>query len=152
VQPIAAQPTLAPTPIAKSVAATRTAEDGAVQLLAILQRQGRLVDFLQENLAAYEDAQIGAAVRNIHDGCRQALAEHVTLEPVYAQAEGSPVTVEPGFDAQAVRLTGQVSGSPPFRGVLRHRGWRIAQIELPEQMQATGTPRIVAAAEVEINA
>src|SRR5207253_6846543 len=36
----------------------------AVQLLAILQREGRLLDFLQEDVDGYADAQIGAAVRD----------------------------------------------------------------------------------------
>ena len=125
-------------------------ETGAVQMLAILQRQGRLVDFLQEDLGPFDDAQIGAAVRSVHAGCKQALDEHVELEAIYAEAEGSRVTVEPGFDAYAVRLSGSVSGEPPFTGTLRHRGWRAAGIDLPKQVDAQITERIVAAAEVEV--
>ena len=127
---------------------TQPPEAAAVQILSILQREGRLIDFLQEDIQAYDDAQIGAAVRNVHEGCRQALAEHVTLEPVMEQPEGSTVTVEAGFDAHAVRLVGRVAGDPPFSGALRHRGWRIAQIDLPELMHRQD--RIVAAAEVEV--
>jgi hypothetical protein len=129
-----------------------SAEAGAVQMLAILQRQGRLLDFLQEDLSPYDDAQIGAAVRTIHEGCRQALAEHVKVEPIYNEAEGSTVTVQPGFDTRAIRLTGDVAGEPPFRGELRHRGWRVARIDLPRQAQSQDKELIVAAAEVEVNA
>ena len=129
-----------------------SAEAGAVQMLAILQRQGRLIDFLQEDLSLYDDAQIGAAVRTIHEGCRQALAEHVKVEPIYNEAEGSTVTVQPGFDTRAIRLTGDVAGEPPFRGELRHRGWRVARIDLPRQAQSQDKELIVAAAEVEVNA
>ena len=100
----------------------------------------------------YDDAQIGAAVRNIHAGCRQALAEHVKLEPIYNEAEGSSVAVQPGFDAHAVRLTGDVVGEPPFRGELRHRGWRVVSIDLPQQAHGQDKQMIVAAAEVELNA
>ena len=129
-----------------------SAEAGAVQMLAILQRQGRLIDFLQEDLSLYDDAQIGAAVRTIHEGCRQALTEHVKMEPIYNEAEGSTVTVQPGFDTRAIRLTGDVAGEPPFRGELRHRGWRVARIDLPRQAQSQDKELIVAAAEVEVNA
>lgn len=123
-------------------------EAAAIQMLAILQRKGRLIDFLQEDIAPFADDQIGAAVRNVHAGCREALAEHVTLEPVLDQPEGSRVTIEPGFDAGEIRLTGNVAGDPPFTGALQHRGWRAVRVELPELMQTQR--RVVAAAEVEI--
>ena len=125
-------------------------EASAIQILAILQRKGRLIDFLQEDLSAYDDAQIGAAVRAVHEGCNQALAEYIDLEPVFAEAEGSSVTVAPGFDAHAIRLTGNIVGDPPFKGALRHRGWRAARVNLPTQTAAQQQERIVAAAEVEV--
>ena len=125
-------------------------ETPAIQLLAILQRKGRLVDFLQEDLSAYADDQIGAAVRPIHEGCKQALAETMTLEPVMADAEGSTVTVPPGFDATTVRLTGNVSGEPPFRGTVQHRGWRVKSIDLPKRTKRDAGAMVVAAAEVEV--
>ena len=122
--------------------------DAALRLLGALQEEGRLVDFLQEDLSAYPDDQLGAAVRGIHDGCRKALRERVTVEPVLRGAEGDPVTVDAGFDPAAVRLTGNVSGAPPFRGVLRHAGWRATAVALPER--AGRDPRVLAPAEVEI--
>jgi len=123
--------------------------DPAVAFLAVLQREGRLVDFLREDLAAYSDAQVGAAVRSIHASCRKVLDEHLALEPVRSEDEGARVVIENGFDASAVRLTGNVSGKPPFRGVLRHRGWRTRRVELPADA-AGQDPSIVAPAEVEI--
>jgi len=122
----------------------------AVQLLAILQRQGRFVDFLQEDLRAYEDAQIGAAVRSVQEGCKKALSEHVKLEPVFKEEEGSEVTIQPDFDAYTVRLTGNVAGDPPFQGTIRHRGWRVVGVDLPRQMEEREGVRIVAPAEVEV--
>ncbi len=124
----------------------------AVQILSALQREGRLIDFIQEDLDIYEDAQIGAAVRSIHEGCRKAISEHLELKPVYEQEEeGAEVTVKPGFDARAVRLTGNVAGDPPFRGVLRHRGWRVVRLELPSQVtEQNETNWVLAPAEVEI--
>jgi hypothetical protein len=109
----------------------QASDEKAVQILAILQRKGRLIDFLQENISAYEDRQIGAAVRNIHKGCREAIAEHIVLEPVMKEAEGANVTVNEGFDPSAIRLTGNVVGSPPFQGVLKHGGWKAVKVNMP---------------------
>jgi hypothetical protein len=126
------------------------APEAAIQMLAILQRQGRLIDFLQENLSLYEDAQIGAAVRSVHAGCKQAIEEHVHLTPVYEAEEGAQIMVEAGFDASATRLIGAVSGQPPFTGVLRHRGWRVVNVELPQLTPGQGKDWILAPAEVEV--
>gem|GEM_PF-978052 len=120
----------------------------ALQLLSILQRKGRLIDFLQEDLHAYDDAQIGAAVRTVHAGCKEALDAYVALAPVYEEAEGTAVTIAPGFDPQAVRLTGDIAGDPPFHGALRHRGWRVEKLNLPQLMHTQD--KVIAAAEVEV--
>jgi hypothetical protein len=101
-----------------------------VRFLGLLQREGRLIDFLTENIASYDDAQVGAAVRKIHDDCQRALNEHLELGPVMAQEEETTVEVPAGFDPSAVRLTGNVTGQPPFRGTLKHRGWRVKAIKL----------------------
>jgi len=118
---------------------------GAVTLLAVLQREGRLVDFVLEEIEGFDDAQVGAAVRDIHKGVRRALTEHVALEAILGDAEGSAVTVPAGFDAAAIRLTGAVAGAPPFEGTLRHHGWRAKKVDLPR-----GAEGIVAPAEVEV--
>jgi hypothetical protein len=122
---------------------------GAVALLALLQREGRFVDFLMEEIDGYSDNQIGAAVRDIHRGCRRAMAEHLPLAPVLAGSEESPVHVPDGFDASAIRLTGDVPGDPPFRGTLKHHGWRIERSSLPQPPGGTESG-IVAPAEVEL--
>jgi hypothetical protein len=142
---------LAPPPAALAEAApAEDSSDRAVQLLALLQRDGRLVDFLGEDLTPYQDAQVGAAVREVHANCRKALEQYVVLEPVLAGEEDRPVTVQEGFDPAAVRLVGNVTGHPPLRGLLRHRGWRVAKINLPS-LPPKGTGRaVVAPAEVEI--
>jgi hypothetical protein len=123
---------------------------GAVQLLALLQREGRLLDFLQEEIDGYSDDQIGAAVRDIHRGCKKVLAEHAPLEPVLAGQENASVRVDPGFDPSRIRLTGNVVGEPPFTGTLRHHGWRTARVVLPE-LTGTTDPTVVAPAEVELS-
>jgi hypothetical protein len=104
---------------------------GALQLLGLLQREGRLVDFLHEDIAGYDDAAIGAAVRDIHKGCRKVVVEHFGVEPVLDAEENEAVTVDTGFDPGRIRLVGNVSGEGPFKGTLRHHGWRAARVSLP---------------------
>jgi hypothetical protein len=122
--------------------------DRAVQVLALLQRDGRLVDFLMEDLAAYPDAQVGAAARDIHRGCRDSLARYITLAPVLDEEEGRPVTVERGVDPARLKIVGNAPASPPLRGVLRHRGWEATRVELPPLLTTGRT--IVAPAEIEV--
>ena len=124
--------------------------DRAIQMLALLQRDGRLVDFLAEDISAYPDAQIGSAVRSIHDNCRQMLDKYVKLEPILNSDGDQPVTVPLGFDLAAIRLIGKVAGEPPVQGVLRHKGWRVKEIHLPPLPQGAGR-MVVAAAEVELS-
>jgi Domain of unknown function (DUF2760) len=124
--------------------------DRAVQILALLQRDGRLIDFLAENVSAYPDVQLGAAVRTIHDTCRQVLDQYVKLEPILDSEEDHPVTVQAGFDPAAVKLIGNVTGEPPVRGLLRHKGWRVKEVSLPPLPQAAGR-MVVAPAEVELS-
>jgi hypothetical protein len=122
--------------------------DAALQLLALLQREGRLVDFLEEDVASFSDADIGAAARVVHSGCRKALREHVKLEPVRTEEEGAKVTLSEASPNE-VKLTGNVSGKGPHTGVLRHRGWRAANVSLPTAIEGHDA-RIVAQAEVEL--
>ncbi len=142
----------APEKVEKPAAAKLPTDDGrgAVQLLSLLQREGRLLDFLQEEIDGYADAQIGAAVRDIHRGCKKALAEHVPLEPVLSEPENSRVRVDAGFDPSRIRLTGNIVGEPPFMGTLKHHGWRTAKVALPQAAAATD-PSVVAPAEVELS-
>jgi hypothetical protein len=123
--------------------------DRAVQMLALLQRDGRLIDFLAENISAYPDAQIGAAVRTIHETCRQVLDQYVKLEPILNSEEDQPVTVPAGFDLASIKLIGNVAGEPPVRGVLRHKGWRVKEVNLPPLPLGAGR-MVVAPAEVEL--
>jgi Domain of unknown function (DUF2760) len=120
----------------------------AVQLLAILQRDGRLVDFLEEDIAPYNDAQVGAAVRDVHANCRAALARYLTLEPVLAEAEGEQLRAV-GTDVTRVKLIGAVSSSGEQSGVVRHRGWRVTHLALPS-LPREDARSIVAPAEIEV--
>jgi hypothetical protein len=124
------------------------AEHTALRLLAFLQEEGRLVDFLTEDVAPYSDEQIGAATRGIHASCAKALKQVVVLERVLPGSEDDPVTLEAGFDAGAIRLVGNVGGAPPFRGTLRHAGWRATHVAVPAR--AGTDPFVLAPAEVEI--
>jgi len=150
----AAQPPVFPK---KDVAPTepqkKTAEENltaAFQVLSIFQREGRFIDFLKEDLSMYDDAQIGAAVRNLQESWKKAFQEHFTVEPIFKEPEGSSVTISAGFDASKIKLTGDVIGDPPFEGIVVHRGWKLVKVDLP---MFTGSQRqewVITPAEVEI--
>jgi hypothetical protein len=121
-----------------------------LMLLNALQREGRLIDFLQQDVAAFSDEEVGAAARVVHGGCRKVLGQYFELEPATKEAEGSAMTIPQGFDAQRIRLTGNVAGQPPFRGTLKHHGWVASAIRMPALSEAMD-PRVVAPAEVELS-
>lgn len=143
-------PAPAPAPVAPAPAPLRVnTPESALQLLTLLQREARLIDFANENLASYADADIGAAARVVHEGCARVLKEHFTIAPVRSEAEGARVTLEEGFDAASVRLTGNVVGKAPFKGTLSHRGWRATDVRLP-QLAKEHDASVIAPAEVEL--
>lgn len=118
-------------------------------VLALLQREGRLIDFLREDVGGFSDSDIGAAARVVHAGSRKVLDQYLTLEPVLKDSEGASVSVPNGFNAEKIRLTGNVAGQPPFRGTLKHHGWIATSVRLPE-VSAALDPRVLAPAEVEL--
>ena len=144
-QPAAAP---APTPVSAPVPVEQE-HASALLVLSMLQREGRFIDFLQENVSAYQDADVGAAARIVHEGCRKVVSQYLTLEPVLPDSEGARVTVPPGFDAQRIRLTGNVAGQPPFSGSLKHHGWVTKALKFPAVSPALD-PRVLAPAEVEL--
>ena len=122
--------------------------DGALQILAILQRDSRLIDFLMEDVSGYSDDQVGAAVRELHDQCRDAVGRYVTLTPVIDGVEGTYAKA-PAQDASLVKFVGNVPAKPPAGGTLRHKGWRATKVELPN-LPAKQDATIIAPAEIEI--
>jgi hypothetical protein len=152
---LASAPVLPAAPIPAEVAAEGSAPEAepdataALQLLAILQREGRVLDFLQEDIAAYSDAEVGAAARVVHQGCKRGLADYVEIAAVRAEPEGAAVVLEAGFDAARTRVTGNLVGEPPFRGTLAHHGWRVTKIRLPRLSEGHDAS-ILAPAEVEV--
>jgi len=122
----------------------------AITLLATLQREARFVDFIKESLDGYSDAQIGAAVRDVHRDCSKVLDRLFAIKSMVDQEEGSAVEVPKGFDAGRYRLTGNVAGDPPFRGSLAHHGWEAAEVQLPAWSGTQHSARVVAPVEVEL--
>lgn len=120
-----------------------------LRLLAMLQKDGRLLDFLQEDITNYSDTQVGAAVRSIHENCRKSLEEFVTLRPLMTEEEGAKITIPKGYDASAIKVVGKVKGEAPYQGILRHKGWKAHKESLPKQITA-GDRSVVCPAEVEI--
>jgi hypothetical protein len=148
--PVAAGvPSPAPLTVAPPLPAAGQAEGEIAAFLALLQEKGRLVDFLMEDVTTYDDAQVGAAARVIHQGCKEVLAEHFSITPVSGAEEGSRVTVPAGYAADEYRLIGKISGNPPFSGKLIHKGWRTEYVKLPRTAKSDHLPTI-APAEVEL--
>lgn len=132
---------------APAAPALRTS-DGALQLLGILQRDSRLVDFLMEDISAYADDQVGAAVRELHDQCRDSVARYVSLAPVIDGVEGTFVQA-PSKDPNVVKFVGNVPAKPPSGGTLRHKGWRASKVDLPA-IAGKQDPAVIAPAEIEV--
>ncbi len=121
----------------------------ALQLLSSLQREARILDFIQEDVTQFSDEEVGAAARVVHSGTKKAIESHFTLEPIRDEEEGERITLPKGFDNRSVRVTGKVAGEPPFSGTLVHRGWRAADIRLPKVSDSKNI-KVLASAEVEI--
>ena len=140
----AARPPPVPTHASQAVAEV-------VCFLAMLQAKGRLVDFLMDDINAHDDAQVGAAARVVHAGCRGVLQEHFRICPVRDEREGSTVQVAAGYPADEYRLLGKIRGPAPFSGVLVHHGWKTELVKLPRVVRSP-TDRLpaIAPAEVEL--
>jgi len=121
----------------------------AVYTLALLQREGRLIDFLQENIEQFDDAQIGVAVRQVHAGCNKVLKENFNIQPIRTEQENSNLNIEDNFDPSRIRLTGNIPDTPPFNGTLRHRGWYAKNVKLPTRHKSLDAS-VVCPAEVEL--
>ncbi|MDA1343491.1 MAG: DUF2760 domain-containing protein [Proteobacteria bacterium] len=137
------------TPMPEPVILKEYTPDAALQVLGLLQKEARFIDFLKEDITAYNDADIGAAARVVHNGCNKALNEYFSLAPIRSEQEGSNITVPVGFDAATIRLTGNIVGAAPFTGSLIHKGWQVTEVRLPKLTQGHN-PNIVAAAEIEL--
>ena len=122
--------TARPAPVSVPVGGNR-AEAEIISFLAIFQERGRLIDFLMDDITTYDDAQVGAAARVVHQGCKTALEEHFRIGPIREESEGSSVTISAGYAADEYRLIGKISGPGPFSGTLLHHGWKIDSVNLP---------------------
>lgn len=142
-------PTPAPKPEPVKPAAPDAQHASALFVLGLLQREGRLLDFLQEDIGGFADADVGAAARVVHDGCRKVVARYLPVAPVLSEAEGAQVQVPKGFDANRFRLTGNVTGEGPWAGALKHHGWVATRVDLPPVPTSVDL-KVLAPAEVEL--
>ena len=138
-----------PAPVQPPPPAESQAESEIVAFFALLQEKGRLVDFLMEDVAGYEDAEVGAAARVIHQGCRQVLDEYFKISPISDAQEGAQVTLPAGYPTDQYRIVGKLTGEPPFTGTLLHKGWKAESVKLP-RIVTTGALPPIAPAEVEL--
>lgn len=122
----------------------------ALTLLAALQREARFIDFVQENLEGFGDAEIGAVARDVHRDCGKVLQRMFAVAPAVKEQEGDAVKIPRGFDAGRYRLVGNVAGDPPYNGEVAHHGWEATRLDLPEWSGDAATARVIAPAEVEV--
>ncbi|PCI51012.1 MAG: hypothetical protein COB51_02710 [Moraxellaceae bacterium] len=136
-------------PAPSTIKVTEYSADAALQVLGLLQQEARFIDFLQEEVQHYSDAEVGAAARVVHEGAKKVLNENFIVEAVRTEEEESRVTLEEGFNTAEVRLSGNVVGKPPFSGQLIHRGWKVTQVNLPKVIEGHDLT-VIAPAEVEL--
>jgi hypothetical protein len=136
-------------PAPEPVVLKEATPDAALQLLGMLQKEARFIDFIKENITSYSDEDIGIAARVVHEGCNKVINEHFTLAPIRTEQEGNKINLPKGFNATENRLTGNIVGSAPFNGTLVHKGWQATSIKLPKLTQGHNA-NIIAAAEIEI--
>ena len=134
-------------PIKEEVDTHQYFENGVIYSMLLFQREGRLIDFLQENIDNYEDSQIGAAVRQIHSDCSKVLKEYLQVEPILNSQEGESVTVPDSFDPSEIKVSGNLPDNPPYKGTLQHKGWRVSKLNLPSRNESVN-PKVVYPAEV----
>jgi Domain of unknown function (DUF2760) len=126
-------PVVAPPPPAPP---ENRADAEVVAFIGLLQEKGRFVDFLMDDVSLYDDSRVGAAARVVHYGCRDVLSEHFKVTPISTADEGSQITVPEGYAADEYRLMGKITGNPPFKGVLLHKGWKTESVKLPRIIKA----------------
>ncbi|MDG2364452.1 MAG: DUF2760 domain-containing protein [Methylococcaceae bacterium] len=140
---------LVPGPAPKPVILKEFTPDAATQLLSLLQKDARFIDFIYEDIAAYNDQEVGMIARVVHDGCSKVINEHFILAPICPDKENSPITIHDDFDADAFFLTGNITGQAPFTGTLIHKGWQVTEIKLPK-ISENHNVSIITPAEVEL--
>ena len=121
----------------------------AYQILYLLQKEGRLIDLLNEDISGIEDEDLGGAVRPVLEGCAKLLKDRLVVEPVLKEEEGSVVTVDEA-DPESIKLSGSVPESGPYKGELIHHGWRLKECNLPELVDGW-KGNVIAPAEIEIS-
>ncbi len=136
-------------PVQLPVQLRESTPDAALQLLALLQQEARLIDFTREDLTGFSDADVGAAARVVHEGSKKALDSYFSFAAIRSEDEDTRVTLPQGFNAAEVRLTGNVVGEAPFTGTLIHKGWKVTDVKLPKLAEGHDTS-LVAPAEVEL--
>lgn len=126
-----------------------TSDQSHLRLLHYLQQSGRLIDFFKEDIGAFNDAQVGAAVRKIHQDCAQIIEELVTIRPLKDEQEGTTIQIPKGYNPSEIKVVGKVKGEPPFTGILVHRGWKAQKRSLPKKSGEQAL-EVICPAEVEV--
>lgn len=141
---------LEPQPAPEARPTFSASPEQAIQLMGLFQKEGRLLDFLQEDIAPYSNEEVGAAIRDIHSGCNKVLAEHFAIRRVVTETEGSQFEVNEGFDPSAIEILGAPESKAPYKGELVHAGWYVDEVNLPSLAEGAD-PNVIAPAQVEVH-
>ena len=118
-------------------AATRDARVDAeiAHFLGILQEKGRFMDFVMDDITSYNNEQVGAAARVVHQGCSKVMSEYFSIVPLHEGAEGDSVVLQEGYNPAEYRPVGKLADGARIQGKITHRGWKATEIKLPRRAE-----------------
>lgn len=143
-------PAAIPAPAPKPTPPAPTRSD-AITLLALLQREARLVDLVQQPLTGFTDDQIGAAARDVLTNTATVLKRVLDIAPASSEDEGASITIPADYDAGATTLSGNVPSTGPYNGKIVHAGWKAKKCDLPAWTGGKAAAMVIAPVEVEVN-
>jgi hypothetical protein len=153
-EPVQESVTVAKPEIQEPITHTIETHNEIAVLLKSLQEKGRFIDFVMDDVTKYNDAQVGAAARVVHQGCKSVIKEFLTIDSIEKNQEQTKITLEAGFNASDYKLTGNIKGDAPFNGKLVHKGWKVNEVKLPKLLNnksiKVGESFVITPAEVEI--
>lgn len=144
-----------PSTSATTITTEQSCDAAVVQFIARLQEKGRFLDFIMDDIAAYDNESVGAAARIVHQGCCDVMHDSFTIETIFPGEEMEEITLADNYDSHLFRLVGNVPENAPYEGHVLHRGWKTTRVNLAQVVNTEEhieTARsIMAPADVEIN-
>lgn len=144
----AAQATALQPPAAAAVKTTGRSD--ALTLLGTLQREARFLDLVGEPLEGFEDAQVGAAARQVLSDVRKSLDRMFAVAPIAGEDEGSSVSIPKPASPVRYHVIGR-NADQATRGTLVHRGWKAGRCQTPSWNGASDDAFVLSPVEIEVD-